>query len=100
VSRLWVVPDPVELGTVTEESLNERGNQAITRLRDAHQDMLAHIGLPYIWGHEPLDPYMSRDLIRQARQLADAADQIRQAALSLETVLNDAQQADTTRSPR
>jgi hypothetical protein len=97
VSRLWVVPDPVELGTVTEESLNRRGNRAVTRLRDAHQDMLAHIGLPYIWGHEQLTPHMSRDLIRRARELADAADQIRQAALSLETVLDDAQQADQIR---
>lgn len=90
--NLHVVPH-VDPEPINEDTLNRRGNKALTDMRDAHQDMLAHIGLPYIWGHEHIKGYMSRDLIRQARELGAAADRIREAAIRLEAVLDDARGA-------
>ena len=90
--NLHVVPH-VDPEPINEDTLNRRGNKALTDMRDAHQDMLAHIGLPYIWGHEAISLHMSRDLIRQARDLGAAADRIREAAIRLEAVLDDARGA-------
>ena len=94
--NLHVVPH-VDPEPISEESLTRRGNKALTDLRDAHQDMLARIGLPYIWGRDSLSTRMSRDLIRQARELGAAADRIREAAIRLEAVLDDAMRADVDR---
>ena len=88
--NLHVVPH-VDPEPINEDTLTRRGNKALTDLRDAHQDMLAHIGLPYIWAHDDLSPHMSRDLIRQARDLGAAADSIREAAIRLEAVIDDAE---------
>ena len=88
--NLHVVPH-VDPEPISEDTLTRRGNRAFTDMRDAHQDMLARIGLPYLWGHEGLSLCMSRDLIRQARDLGAAADRIREAAIRLEAVIDDAE---------
>jgi hypothetical protein len=63
------------------------GNQAIRDMRDAHRLMLTSMDIPLIWDDTPGIQLHEVHLITdRCRQLAAAADQLRDAANRLDTI--------------
>lgn len=81
---------PVPATPLSELSVNEamrEGNQAIRDMRDAHRLMLTSMDIPLIWDDTPGIQLHEVHLITdRCRQLAAAADQLRDAANRLDTI--------------
>jgi hypothetical protein len=84
---------PVPATPLSELSVDEamrEGNQAIRDMRDAHRLMLTSMDIPLIWDDTPGIQLHEVHLITdRCRQLAAAADQLRDAANRLDTITRD-----------
>lgn len=84
---------PVPATPLAELSVDEamrEGNQAIRDMRDAHRHLLTNMDIPLIWDERPGIQLHEVHLITdRCRVLAQAADQLRDAANRLDTITRD-----------
>jgi hypothetical protein len=80
----------VPLPELTVDEAMEEGTQAIRDMRAAHRLMLGAMDIPLIWDDRPGIRLHEIPLITdRCRQLADAADDLRDAANRLDAVRGD-----------
>lgn len=78
------------LAELSVDEAMEEGVQAIRDMRDAHRLMLANMGIPLIWDERPgIKVHEIGIITDRCRQLADAADDLRDAANRLDAIKAD-----------